>query len=91
MSYVRAEEVLPKELVEAIQRYVSGKSVYIPCRQKKSWGSQNKTRQYYRARNAEIEEKRRQGASIRALAAEYALSEKSIQRILHEARASKAP
>ena len=35
MSYVRAENVLPKELIEAIQEYVSGKSIYIPCKEKK--------------------------------------------------------
>ena len=26
MSYIRAEEILPKELIETIQQYVSGKS-----------------------------------------------------------------
>lgn len=30
MSYISAEEVLPKELIETIQQYVSGKSIYIP-------------------------------------------------------------
>ena len=32
MSYVRAEDVLPEELIEAIQQYISGKSIYIPCK-----------------------------------------------------------
>lgn len=54
MSYVRADEILPEDLIKAIQRYVSGKSVYIPCREKKDWGSQTKTRQYYQTRNARI-------------------------------------
>ncbi len=35
MSCVRAEDVLPEELIRAIQRYVSGRSVYIPCKTKK--------------------------------------------------------
>lgn len=26
MSYIRAEEVLPKELIETIQQYVNGKA-----------------------------------------------------------------
>lgn len=30
MSHVRAEEILPRELIETIQQYVSGKSIYIP-------------------------------------------------------------
>jgi hypothetical protein len=47
MSYISAEDVLPKELIETIQQYVSGKSIYIPCKEKKIWGSQTKTKQYY--------------------------------------------
>ena len=82
MSYIRAEEILPKELIETIQQYVSGKSIYIPCREKKVWGSQTKTRQYYKARNYEICQKHIKGISIELLAEEYSLSEKSIQRII---------
>ena len=34
MSQLRAEEILSRELIETIQQYVSGKSIYIPCREK---------------------------------------------------------
>lgn len=82
MSYISAEDVLPKELIEAIQQYVSGKNIYIPCKEKKVWGSQTKSKQYYEERNSEICEKHKMGTSIKALASEYSLAEKSIQRIL---------
>lgn len=82
MSYIKAEEILPKELIETIQQYVSGKNIYIPCKEKKVWGSQTKTKQYYKARNHEICTKYKNGVSIKILANEYSLSEKSIQRIL---------
>lgn len=82
MSYIRAEEILPKELIEAIQQYVSGKSIYIPCKEKKVWGSQTKTKQYYKTRNQEICTKYKNGVSVKILAAMYSLSEKSIQRII---------
>ena len=82
MSYVRAEDVLPKELIETIQQYVNGKCVYIPCKEKKVWGSQTKTREYYRIRNREICAKHKSRISIEILAREYSLSEKSIQRII---------
>lgn len=37
MSYIRAEEVLPKELIETIQQYVNGKAIYIfPAHLKRS-------------------------------------------------------
>ncbi len=82
MSYLRAENVLPKELIEKIQQYVSGTSIYIPCKEKKTWGSQTKTKHFYEMRNAEIIQKYHQGYSSQMLAQEYALSKKSIQRIL---------
>lgn len=86
MSYIRAEEILPKELIETIQQYVSGRSIYIPCKEKKDWGSQSKTTQYYEARNREICEKYIGGVSVKELAGEYYLSEKSIHRIVRQAR-----
>lgn len=82
MSYIRAEEILSQELIETIQQYISGRSIYIPCREKKVWGSQTKTKQYYETRNHEICQKHINGISIINLAEEYSLSEKSIQRII---------
>lgn len=82
MSYIRAEEVLPKEVIEIIQQYVSGKSFYIPCKDKKDWGSESKIRQYYMNRNQEICSKHENGIEVKVLAEEYSLSLKSIQRII---------
>ncbi len=82
MSHVRAEDVLPKELIETIQQYVDGKNIYIPCKEKKIWGSQTKTRQYYKIRNTEICTKYTEGVSVKILADEFSLSEKSIHRII---------
>ena len=82
MSYLRAEEILPKELLEAVQQYVNGQSVYIPAKEKSDWGSGTDTKQILDSRNREIFEKHLDGASVQMLADEYALSEKSIQRII---------
>ena len=82
MSYISAEDVLPKEVIEIIQQYVSGKSIYIPCKEKKDWGSEKKTKQYYLTRNQEICIKHRNGSGVKVLAKEYFLSIKSIQRII---------
>lgn len=86
MSYIRAEEILPKELLEAVQQYVNGQSVYIPAKEKSDWGSGTDTKQILDLRNREIFVKYLAGASVQELAAEYALSEKSIQRIIREQR-----
>ena len=86
MSYISAEDILPKELIETIQQYVSGKSIYIPCKEKKDWGSETKTRQFYIDRNLEICRKYKSGVSVKVLADEYALSVKSIQRIIRNTK-----
>lgn len=88
MSYLRAEEILPRELIETIQQYVSGKSIYIPSKEKQDWGSQTDTRKKLGIRNREIYEKYLNGVPTSSLAEEYFLSEKSVQRIIRSERPS---
>lgn len=82
MSYLRAEDVLPKELIETIQHYINGKSIYIPCTEKKAWGSCSDTKSYYEERNSRICSDYHSGISVKNIATKYSLSEKSIYRIL---------
>ncbi len=86
MSYVRAEDILPKELIEAIQKYVNGQAIYIPTMEKKLWGSMTDTKQFLSDRNEQIFHKHEQGVTTMELAMEYALSEKSVQRIIRNIR-----
>ena len=86
MSYVKAEDILPKELIEAIQQYVDGRSIYIPTKEKQDWGTKTDTRRFLKERNEEIYESYMQGLSLHELAVKYALSVKSIQRILRNQR-----
>lgn len=88
MSYIKAEEILPKEVIEIIQQYVSGANIYIPCKDKKEWGSQTEARVYYKSRNDEIYEMYNRGISVQELAYEYSLSVKSIHRILRTVKFS---
>ncbi|MBS6951631.1 MAG: hypothetical protein KH230_00155 [Enterocloster asparagiformis] len=84
MRYQKASEILPVELVELIQNYIDGEYVYIPRKQehRKNWGETSRAREELRSRNIEIFVKYRQGAGTKELAAQYFLSEKSIQRIV---------
>ena len=47
MGYMRAEEILPVEIIELIQRYVDGESIYIPRKpsHRKAWGAGTKIKQ----------------------------------------------
>lgn len=86
MSYIKAEDVLPQELIDTIQQYVDGKLIYIPCKEKQEWGSNTSARAFFRERNERIYETYKGGKSLRELALIFSLSEKSIQRIIRNQR-----
>ena len=88
MSYLKAEDILPKELIEAIQQYVDGTNIYIPCIDKKDWGSRTCSKKYYELRNQEIHEQYMDGRSVADLALKYSLSEKTIYKILSKTQAA---
>lgn len=93
MSYVKADYILPRELLALLQEYAEGQYLYIPKKDgtRKEWGSNTNTKSEVRQRDREIYEKHLDGYRIPELAAEYFLSEKSIQRILlQEKRNSRA-
>lgn len=84
MSYKKADKILPKELLELIQQYVEGESIYIPRRteNRRSWGDGTGIQQEIAARNAMLYRDYRNGADPAGLADKYCLSLKSVQRIL---------
>ena len=84
MSYVKADCVLPRELLEQIQEYADGLYLYIPKKldHRKEWGTNTNYKNEIKKRDAEIYAKFRKGLSTSELAGEYYLSVKSIQRIL---------
>lgn len=84
MSYQKAENILPQELLELIQNYIDGEYLYIPRKfnNKKTWGETTKFKQELSKRNAEIYKTYLTGKSTLALADMYFLSPKSIQRII---------
>lgn len=90
MGYKRAEEILPVEVIELIQQYVDGASIYIPRKQenRQEWGIKTGYRWELENRNESIYNDYLSGAAICELANSYYLSEKSIQRILRQKRLS---
>ncbi len=86
MSYKRAEELLPKEVIELIQKYVDGENIYIPRKEntRLAWGEQTSTRQELLERNRNIYLDYQNCSQMKALAEKYFLSIKSIQRIIRD-------
>lgn len=88
MSYKRADDILPENILEILQAYVSGETIYVPKKKecRKKWGSDTGVNEKLRIRNEQIFDKHRMGVSTKELALQYYLTEKSIQRILRDMR-----
>ena len=84
MSYIKAEEILPEELIREIQEYADGVYIYIPRKPgtRHSWGQDTGYKEELSERNDTICADYDAGVSVRQLARKYHLSEKSIRRIL---------
>lgn len=89
MSYKRADEILPENILEILQTYVSGEAIYVPGKKecRKRWGTSTGVNEKLRIRNEQILKQYREGASTKELAQQFYLTEKSIQRILRKMQA----
>ena len=84
MSYIKAEDILPEELIRQIQEYADGVYIYIPRKpgSRQAWGQGTDYKAELCSRNRMICSDRAAGCSIIQLACKYHLSEKTIRRIL---------
>lgn len=84
MNYENGKDIFPEALLKQIQKYVSGKAVYIPATDtKKSWGESSGYKQYLVERNQNIKQKFNAGAGIEQLSDEFYLSCESIKKIVY--------
>lgn len=84
MKYEKAQNILPRDIIELIQQYVDGGYLYIPRKSesKKSWGENSGIKSSLKKRNNEIYNKYSNGVSIRDLSEQFYLTEDSIRRII---------
>lgn len=86
MRYLKAEDVLPAQLLAQVQEYADGVYLYIPRRadHRKSWGNSTRYREELEKRNGSIRHLRREGLTAQELAERFHLSVKTIQRVLRQ-------
>lgn len=83
MCYKNGKDILPKKLLEELQKYIEGENIYIPRKEeRKGWGENNGTRIAIRERNLEIYNLYKKGTKILDIAELYNLSEDSIRKII---------
>jgi Mor family transcriptional regulator len=84
MGYVKADDVLPENLLAAVQEYADGIYLYIPrkacCR--KRWGEVKHTRDQLQNRNRKLYGEYLNGVSVADLADRYFLADKTVYRII---------
>lgn len=92
MSYIKADEVLPQEIIKIIQKYIDGENIYIPKKEnnKIRWGEKSGARQELYHRNSLIYQDYLNGAKVSVLANRYYLSDKTIQRIIRDMKLSES-
>ena len=87
LVYKNARGVLPDALIEEIQKYVDGESIYIPAKTegKTEWGHRNGTKERYAARNEEIRFLFANNVSVSELSDRYYLSSDTVRKIIRAA------
>lgn len=85
MKYIKADDILPEDLLKEIQKYINGELVYIPKPKgtRKRWGECSGSRRYINQRNNDIRESFRKGHTINQLCDKFCLSVDSVKRIVY--------
>ena len=92
MSYIKADDVLPQNIIKIIQQYIDGEKIYIPKKEgsRVDWGAKTGAKKELCRRNALIYREYLGGEKVSALASRYFLSDKSIQRIIRKMKVSES-
>lgn len=88
MKYVNAQQILPERLLQEVQQYVQGETLYVPTPTdtKRKWGTVNGGKQLLEERNEAIRAAFRNGERIENLAMSYHLATHTIRKIVYRSR-----
>lgn len=88
MKYVNAQQILPEKLLQEVQRYVQGETLYVPRtgQDKKRWGTVSGGKQLLKKRNEAIRTSFEKGTRVEQLAADYHLAVTTIRKIVYSSQ-----
>jgi len=84
MKYRNAAELVPAQLLQELQRYASGATLYVPAAHRKPWGEGTGAKELYTRRNAEIRARFSHGTGMGELSESYCLSEDAVHKIIYQ-------
>ena len=83
MKYRNASELLPAQLLQALQQYVHGQILYVPSANRKPWGEGTGAKELYAQRNAEIRDQYSSGTCMNELGQKFWISEDAVRKIIY--------
>ena len=84
MKYGNATELLPSQLLQELQKYAQGKTIYVPKVKREPWGESTGAKTFYSRRNADVRKQFSLGASLERLGDEYFISEDAVKKIVYK-------
>ena len=84
MKYRNATELLPPQLLQELQKYAQGETLYIPKIKRKSWGEATGAKTFYSKRNWDIRNRYLHGDNMEKLSDEYSISEDAVKKIIYK-------
>lgn len=86
-AYKNAKDVLPDDLLEAVQRYLQGETLYIPVKgSRRPWGERTGAKKDLAERNKAIRNLYQEGRSLEELASTFHLSVETVHKIVRGRR-----
>jgi RimJ/RimL family protein N-acetyltransferase len=84
MKYRNATELLPPQLLQELQKYAQGETLYVPKVRRKSWGEGTGAKSFFSRRNSDIRSHFHGGDSLEKLSDDYFISEDAVKKIVYK-------
>ena len=85
MKYRNATELLPTQLLQELQKYAQGETIYVPKVKRKPWGEGTGAKTFYSRRNTDVRNQFSHGIDLEKLSEEYFISEDAVKKIIYRA------
>ncbi|MCL2388682.1 MAG: GNAT family N-acetyltransferase [Defluviitaleaceae bacterium] len=84
MKYCNATELLPPQLLQELQQYAQGETLYVPKVKRESWGKGTGAKAFFSRRDAAIRSQYSSGVALGQLSGEYFISEDAVKKIVYK-------
>ena len=84
MKYRNAAEILSPQLLQELQKYAQGETLYVPKIARKSWGEGTGARAFFSGRDRDIRKQFSRGVELETLSEAHFISEDAVKKIVYK-------